>query len=192
MESRTWLASSKGRNDVTYTRDQIVKAFPPIFERVASPKPSISTKAQALVRRPARKVGRRSGEATAIDIGALRSALAHLAGIPHPQAKGGKTYSDHYATWVDFGLAIKRGLGDEGFVLFDEWSRTSSRYPGEEKSRAKWDRDFDIEGRSGDAAITVGSIFHCAKRHGWSRAEYKMRETFERGRAILSAKKEKS
>jgi hypothetical protein len=178
-------------NDVTYTRKQLVKAFPPIFDRARSSNDqrtmssSTSAKAQALVRKPTRATqGNGDGdEKKEVDKDALRSALAHLAGIPHPDAKASRTYSDDYDTWVRFGLAIKRGLGEEGFELWIEFSSTSSRYPGEDESRAKWDRGFDVDGRSGDKALTVGTIFHCAKRHGWSFTEFHVARTLERARA---------
>jgi putative DNA primase/helicase len=30
--------------------------------------------------------------------------------------------------WVSMGMAIKDGFGDEGFALWDAWSRQSDRY----------------------------------------------------------------
>jgi hypothetical protein len=155
-------------NGRVYTAAALVKAFPPI-------------------KRKAKK--HTAVHDSTVDTEEVRAALDHLTGVPHPNAKHGETYADDYETWYRFGLAIKRGLGDDGFELRDEWARTSSRYPGEEASRAKWDRGFDVASRNGDAAVTVGTIFGCAKRHGFSLSAFRVRRTFERGLAALKAER---
>jgi Primase C terminal 2 (PriCT-2) len=100
----------------------------------------------------------------------------------------GKTYADDYDTWIRFGIAIKRGLGDEGFAVWDGWARTSNRYQGEADSWAKWE-SFDVEERGGNKAITVGTIFHCAKRHGWSLLGFRAKCAFASGLAALRAER---
>jgi len=131
-----------------YTTAELVKAFPPIKRA-----------------RPNRS---RVATSDTVDQGALQSALEHLAATQHPHSRHSEgTYVDHYDTWVRFGLAIKRALGEDGFATWDEWSRFSDRYPGEESSRAKWDA-LDVDGRSADNAVHVGTVFHTAKRQGWS------------------------
>ena len=58
------------------------------------------------------------------------------------------------------GMAIKDGFGDEGFDLWDAWSRQSDRY-NERDARDVW-RSFKAGG-----GITVGTLFHEAKTSGW-------------------------
>jgi Primase C terminal 2 (PriCT-2)/RepB DNA-primase from phage plasmid len=159
-------------NDVTYMRKQILKAFPPIAREARQQNGKENRLSTSTKLRLTPKCKDKRGRASRtfdedVNVDALRSALAHLAATPHPSSKHAATYSDDYDTWVRFGLAIKRGLGDDGFALWDEWARMSNRYPGEAESRAKWDRSFDTDARSGDRAVTVGTIYHCAKRHGW-------------------------
>jgi hypothetical protein len=154
-------------NGRRYTGGELVKAFPPI----------------------ARKPKRRSAGAvtpTNVDRDALRSALQHLAGVRHPKAKRGETYADDYDTWVLFGIAVKRALGDDGFVVWDEWSRTSSRYEGEAISRTKWE-SFDVDDRA--SKVTVGTIFGRAQRHGWSFGRFRARNAFESGLAAIRAER---
>jgi Primase C terminal 2 (PriCT-2)/RepB DNA-primase N-terminal domain len=155
-------------NGKRYTAAELVKAFPPI-KRNAKNRSSVP-------------IG-----GTTVDVGALRSALAHLVGIPHPRSKHSETYADDYETWINFGLAIKRGLGDDGFSVWDEWARTHSRYD-KAKSQDKWD-SFNVDDREGDDAITVGTIFACAKRHGWSFAEFRIKNAFETGLTALKAER---
>ncbi len=172
------LVSIVEEQDVTYSRKQILKAFPPMRDGTTA-RENRAAKLTDPAGPPSIKLKARnhsgiSAPQVEVDVGALRSALAHLAATPHPSSKLSRTYSDNYETWMQFGLAIKRSLGDAGFAIWDEWARTCSRYPGIAESRAKWDHGFDIDARSGDDAITVGTIFHCAKRHGWSFTKYKV------------------
>ena len=178
------LVSIVEENDVTCTRDQIVKAFPPLLHLPAVKQKGSVAAVHASKRRPrnsCRDMTRGSSTASddIVDVAALSAALAHLARTPHPNSKHSETYADDYDAWVLFGLAIKRALGDDGFEIWDEWARTSSRYPGAPESQAKWD-GFDIDARSGNKAITVGSIFFAAKRHGWSGVGYRINDKLAR------------
>lgn len=153
-------------NGRRYTAGALVEAFPPI------------------VRKPKR---RSAGAVMPADVnrGALRSALEHLAATPHPRLKHGGTYVDDYETWMRFGLAIKRDLGDEGFDIWDEWGRFSDRYPGEENSRQKWDNAFDVETRAIGDVVHVGTIFHTARLQGWSFTRYQVRDALRKARAAM-------
>ena len=64
-------------------------------------------------------------------------------------------------TWVEIGMAIKSELGDGGFDLWDGWSRQSDRYKAAD-ARAVW---RSIKQRNG--GITIGTLYHMAKEHGW-------------------------
>lgn len=63
-------------------------------------------------------------------------------------------YYDEYFHWVNVGLALST-LGEDGFELWDTWSRQSSKYQAHE-CKYKWSK-FDSRD------LTVGSIFYWAK-----------------------------
>lgn len=96
----------------------------------------------------------------------LKSALDHLAKVPHRGERHSTTYSDNYEAWMLFGLAIFRSGVADAFDLWHSWSKASRVYPGAEKCREKWAQFERASDRSD--RVTVGSIFYIAKRHGWS------------------------
>lgn len=70
--------------------------------------------------------------------------------------------SDNYEDWYKVAAAIRRELGESGFQLFDEWSRTSRKYTAKECMR-KWKQVKDI------SRISAGTIYHYADQEhpGW-------------------------
>ncbi|ABO55460.1 AAA family ATPase [Burkholderia vietnamiensis] len=62
-------------------------------------------------------------------------------------------------TWVQMGMAIKAELGEAGFDLWDDWSRSASSYS-EADAKSVW-KSF----RSG--GITIASLFKRAIEHGY-------------------------
>jgi hypothetical protein len=157
------LVKCSGRR---YTAAQLVKAFPPIKQS----RKAKTDKAQATL--------------TEVDLGELRSALEHLAATLHPQLRDVRgRYVDDYSTWLRFGIAIKRDLGDDGFEIWDEWSRFSDVYPGEEAARTKWE-GFDVGSRSGNDAVHIGTILFTARRQGWSRVAYHRQAALEKARKL--------
>ncbi len=64
-------------------------------------------------------------------------------------------------TWVRMGMAIKSELGDEGFELWDEWSRQDDSHD-PRSARDVW-RSISENGKVGP-----GTLFHKAKSNGWS------------------------
>ena len=64
-------------------------------------------------------------------------------------------------TWVEVGMALKSELGEAGFALWDGWSRQSDRYKAAD-ARAVW-RSVKANG-----GITIGTVYHLAKEHGWA------------------------
>ena len=54
--------------------------------------------------------------------------------------------------WLRIGMAIKAGLGEDGFALWDEWSRSSERYR-ETDARRTW-RSIRADG-----GIHLGTLF---------------------------------
>lgn len=68
--------------------------------------------------------------------------------------------SDDRDIWVNVGMALKSGLGESGFILWDEWSQACDSY---DKGDAKdvW-KSIKAGGRTG-----IGTLFHYAKERGW-------------------------
>ncbi len=64
-------------------------------------------------------------------------------------------------TWVRIGQAIQNELGEDGFAIWDDWSRSGSSYR-ESSARETW-RSFG-QGRG----ITAGTLFKLAQEYGWS------------------------
>ena len=68
--------------------------------------------------------------------------------------------------WWRIGAAVKHGLGDEGFELFDRWSQGGESYVATD-ARATW-RSLKTEG-----SITVASLFAKAKAFGFDASTHK-------------------
>lgn len=76
----------------------------------------------------------------------IKSALQHI-------------NADDRDTWLRVGMAMKSGLGEYGFDLWDNWSSTSKSY-NEKDARTVW-QSFKSGG------IGIGTLFHEAKQNGW-------------------------
>jgi hypothetical protein len=70
--------------------------------------------------------------------------------------------ADDRDLWLRIGVSVKAGLGEDGFGLWDAWSRTSDRYE-EAEARRTW-RSIKPDGRVG-----LGTLFFEAKRFGYVR-----------------------
>ena len=68
---------------------------------------------------------------------------------------------DDRDTWVRMAFAVKSEMGDNGFALWDSWSRQSESY-NERAAQSTW---RSAKPRSG--GITVASLYHEAKQWGW-------------------------
>lgn len=68
-----------------------------------------------------------------------------------------------YSTWVDMAFAVKHGLGEAGFDLWDAWSQTAPNYDAR-SARATW------RSASESGAITLASLFWLAREHGFDLA----------------------
>lgn len=66
-------------------------------------------------------------------------------------------------TWVQMGMAIKAELGEGGFDLWDDWSRTGESYNTSD-ARTVW-RSFKASG------ITIATLFKTAIEHGYAERE---------------------
>ncbi|SEN29785.1 putative DNA primase/helicase [Nitrosospira multiformis] len=62
--------------------------------------------------------------------------------------------------WTRMGMAIKSELGDDGFVIWDEWSMQDASYD-PKTAKITW-RSFKQSG-----GISIGTLFHEAKTNGW-------------------------
>lgn len=65
--------------------------------------------------------------------------------------------------WTRVGMAIKSELGEAGFQLFDEWSRTSPDVYNEKDTRDVW-KSFNGSG------VGIATLFKIAKDHGYKPA----------------------
>ena len=62
--------------------------------------------------------------------------------------------------WLKVGMALKSQLGDAGFSLFDDWSKTADNYKVND-ARSVW-RSFRGSG------IGIGTLVHMARKNGWN------------------------
>ena len=67
--------------------------------------------------------------------------------------------ADHRDTWVSMAMAIKSECGESGFDIWNDWSQTADNYHAA-SARSVWK---SCKG----AGVTVGSLFHEARAHGW-------------------------
>ena len=89
--------------------------------------------------------------------------------------------ADDRDTWVRMAFAVKNGLGDAGFDIWDSWSRTSPRYQ-RAAALSTW-RNAKAQG-----GVTIGTLFAVARKHGWE-SHYRIpdidTETRQRERAAM-------
>ena len=70
------------------------------------------------------------------------------------------TPADDRVVWVKVGMAIKSELGESGFEMWKAWSQQAKSY----RARAALDVWKSIRG---GGKVTIGTLFHEAKTHGW-------------------------
>ena len=95
----------------------------------------------------------------------LRDVASAMAAIPNPAS------DVPYDQWVRLGYAIHRatGGGQDGFLLWDEWSAKSDKYNATETA-AVWRRIATATaGKSPPRTIGAGTIFYLAGAAGWVR-----------------------
>jgi hypothetical protein len=81
--------------------------------------------------------------------------------------------------WVAVGMALHWAGNqtdeiDQAFTLWDDWSLPSHKYPGQPEMLKQW-KSFRT-GRRGE--MTLGSLFHVARRYGWVRPTPDVSELF--------------
>jgi hypothetical protein len=67
----------------------------------------------------------------------------------------------HYDDWVYTAHAVKGAVGEDGFDLFDRWSKRSAKYDDRETARL-WESIGDVK------AIGAGTLIHTAKQYGYT------------------------
>lgn len=65
--------------------------------------------------------------------------------------------------WVRVGMALKNEFGDNGFSLFDEWSRGG-------KSYKEGDANDTWKSINSSGGVRIGTLYHVAKQAGWDGA----------------------
>ena len=113
--------------------------FPEVTMRLSSPVPEVAeeeTVPASFVRLPG-------------DAEEVRAALKRVS-------------ADAYDTWLRVALALKHGFGDDGFLIFSEWSATCTEKYREQEAARFW------AGLKPNGSIGLGTIFHLAKSHGWN------------------------
>jgi len=111
-------------------------------------------------------------------------AAAKLMGVATPRPNNGQSHHAHEAAtyeavqqalqfipsdastsraeWIEIGMAIKSGLGDDGRILWHEWSAQDDRYNSKE-----CDKQFDSFKNDRANAIGVGTLYERARLRGW-------------------------
>jgi putative DNA primase/helicase len=80
--------------------------------------------------------------------------------------------AEEYKTWIDIGMALhSTGWGERALKIYDDWSRTAPDKYSEDAQLEKWE-SFGRADRHGPV-ITLGTLFHMAKQHGWSDMDFK-------------------
>ncbi|WP_438391705.1 PriCT-2 domain-containing protein [Caballeronia sp. DA-9] len=74
--------------------------------------------------------------------------------------------AEDYETWVDMAFAVKSGLGEAGFDLWDTWSRTAANYD-ERSARTTWKSVREEGGK------TLASLFWLARQYGFDPAAWR-------------------
>uniref|UniRef100_UPI0025FB5CE4 PriCT-2 domain-containing protein n=1 Tax=uncultured Thiohalocapsa sp. TaxID=768990 RepID=UPI0025FB5CE4 len=67
---------------------------------------------------------------------------------------------DDREVWLRMGMAVKAELGEDGHSIWDTWSQRSESYRAAD-ARAVWKSIRPVGG------VTVGTLLHEAKAHGW-------------------------
>ncbi|MCZ0938555.1 MAG: PriCT-2 domain-containing protein [Caldilineaceae bacterium] len=95
----------------------------------------------------------------------IESALAH---IP----------ADDRAVWLSVGNALKTDIGDDGYIIWERWSRGSEKFDSH-RIMTDW-RSLKI------GLCHLGTIFHLARQHGWVASDPSTRLTLPRRKAPVA------
>jgi P4 family phage/plasmid primase-like protien len=82
--------------------------------------------------------------------------------------------SENRDTWRNVGMAIKWSCGDDGFGLWDRWSRgTTAGNFAESRQEYQWNSfaSYGDERRDGRGVVDLGTVFKLAREGGWKEHE---------------------
>lgn len=119
----------------------------------AAPTPAPAAATAAVPVAPTRTTTKRDAQAYSdgpVDADRVRDALSYL------------DPSCDRAMWVQIGMCIKNGLGEDGFDVWDQWSAQCSEKYNAKDAASTWQRSIKADG-----ARTIASLFHWAKERGW-------------------------
>lgn len=115
------LVTLEKRAEVFYTASQISGAYPPVSK--------------------GRAISAKKTKNTAVSAEMLPRALAQISKHrPLEEVSEALKYAnaDDRPLWIDYGHALKRDYGEDGFAVWDEWSATSKLYDMHD-IRRRWD-----------------------------------------------------
>lgn len=83
--------------------------------------------------------------------------------------------------WINVGMALhwagsQTGQLDQALALWNEWSSQGTKYPGHRALLTQW-HSFRPDKAT---AVKLGSLFHIAKQHGWTRPQPDVSELFKK------------
>jgi hypothetical protein len=67
---------------------------------------------------------------------------------------------DNYDDWLNIGIILNNEFGDDGFELFNDFSKTSRKYKNEQDIRRYWQ---GFKQRTEGNRLTIGTLFHYLK-----------------------------
>jgi Protein of unknown function (DUF3987)/Primase C terminal 2 (PriCT-2) len=95
----------------------------------------------------------------------LRSALG---AIPTDEKLLTEKLGHSHDAWIKIGMAIERlDWGERGYTIFRDWSSQSAKEFNEKGLRTQWS-SFNRNRDTRENPVTVGTIFHYARKFGWS------------------------
>lgn len=100
-----------------------------------------------------------------VDLSHLRTPLE---GVTPEHAQGALEFIDPDCSmmqWIEVGAALKHQFGEEGFPLWNDWSRGGKKYTSEADTLYRWN---SLKGQTRDRVpVTIRSIFRVARLRGW-------------------------
>ena len=136
-----------GRYDLVAGDLSAIPALPEWLVSMLKPKEGLKTSKPALALTPLDQK---------IEMLKLASALLHIPAGPRK-------------TWAPVGMAIRWQLAEEGFRLWDDWSRTAPEKYHYDTNVEQWN-SFHVPGDDGQAdrlVVTLGTVYKLAEDHGW-------------------------
>ncbi|NBT79294.1 MAG: hypothetical protein EBT04_12745, partial [Betaproteobacteria bacterium] len=76
----------------------------------------------------------------------------------------------HHDDWIKVGMALHHNFkgGEEGIIIFDDWSSKGKKYKGRKEIDQKW-RSFESDDPSGKVLITMMTVCRMVEALGHDR-----------------------